>query len=125
MFDRAAKSTLKAAILLCASRSTPEDAVIELVDVLQAIRFAQGWLPHSVDVIENVGKPAAEHTLERALGLIMKGKDTRSEFMRSMHLTKRDTDWILDTLEERGLIRRQRMWKTERLFPTHVPKGRT
>lgn len=38
--------------------------------------------------------------------------------MQGYHLTARDATNMFETLEQRGLIKRQRVGKTEMLFPT-------
>jgi len=118
-FDRMAKSGLKLSILFAASRQQPSDdgITLELDDILRAIYYIDKWKQHTIDVISNAGKGVSERTLERALKLIKNGKNTRSDVMRSMHLTSREADWIFETLEQRGLIIRTRSGKAEKLYP--------
>ena len=119
VLDRLAKSGLRVATLLAAERQEPPQVTVELQDVLQAIRYIDGWLPHTLWVIENAGKAVSEKRLDQAMALIRKGKDTRSSVMRSMHLMARDADIIFDTLEQRGMITRHKNGKKEALYPTH------
>lgn len=123
--DRLAKSTLKVAVLLAAARQTPEDGKVhvELTDILRAIMFAEKWRSWASDVIANVGKTISERKLDQILAGIRRHPSigiTRSKLMQNYHLTARDADWILQTLDQRGLIRKVDSDKTQRLFPTVV-----
>lgn len=119
--DRLAKSALRVATLLAAERQADKEEIkVELIDVLQAIRFVEGWLPHTLTVLENVGKGENEQLLERAYKHILNGKNTRSAVMNAMHLSKRDADAMFDTLEERGFIIRTKDGKKEKVFPAHA-----
>lgn len=118
--DRLAKSGLKCAVLLAAVRQKPENTVVtvELKDVLHAFRYVQGWANWAADVVANVGKTVAERKVELVHNAINRGNGvSRSKIMQNYHLTARDADWILDTLDQRGLIRRLKDGKSERLFP--------
>lgn len=116
--DRLAKSTLKMAMLLAALREQPEEHItVEVQDLLRAIKFTDSWKDYTLYVIANAGKSLSEKTLDRAFTLIAGGKNARSHLMRSMHLTSREADLILDTLEQRGLIIRTKEGKLEKLFP--------
>jgi len=119
-FDRMAKSGLKLAIMFAASRQAPSadsDIALALDDVLRGIAYIDKWKGHTIEVVSNAGKGVSERTLERALKLIKNGKNTRSDVMRSMHLTSREADWIFETLEQRGLIVRTKSGKSEKLYP--------
>ncbi len=121
--DRLAKSGLKIAVLMAAARQDPSKnesgtVHVELDDVIRAIYYIDQWKDFSTQVVNSAGKSLSEKTLERALILIRRGKETRSAIMRSMHLTSRETDLILDTLEQRGFITRTKHGKKEKLLPT-------
>jgi predicted transcriptional regulator len=121
--DRLAKSGLKCAVLLAAARQKPKGAVVkvELNDVLHAIKFVQQWAVWSSDVVANVGKTVTEKKIELIWNAIKRGNGvSRSKLMQNYHLTARDTDWILDTLDQRGQIRRAKDGKSERLFPATI-----
>lgn len=117
-FDRLAKSGLKCAVLLAASRQTPteEGVIVGVEDVLQGIKYIDQWKEYTIEVLKNAGKTVAERTIERAYGLMRRGKLTRASLMNSMHLGSREADTLLDTMEQRGLIVRSRQSnKTERI----------
>lgn len=123
--DRLAKSGLKIAMLIAASRQDPNkdekgNIYVVMDDMLRAIFYIDQWKEYSTYVVNAAGKSMSEKTMERALVLIHRGKNNRSDLMRSMHLNSREADMILDTLEQRGYIRRTRSGKKEKLFPTTV-----
>lgn len=118
--DRLAKSILKSALLLAAARQKKETVVVEKSDILRAIKYGEQWRAHAEEIIKNVGMGGAERQLDTIYKAIQRRGDgvSRSTLMQSYHLTARDTDQIFATLEQRGLIRRQRAGRTELLFPT-------
>lgn len=118
MMDRLCKSLLRVAILLAAVRCTG-DVVIEMVDLLRAISMAEIWQAHATAVLLELGKSTAEKQIERALTYIKTNAGcAKAALMRSMHLTAKDSDWIISTLIQRGLIRAEAYGKERlRLFP--------
>jgi hypothetical protein len=123
--DRLAKSILKAAVLSSASRQKRDDDKIEVTveDILRAIKYGEQWYIYAQEVMAAVGKGSAERSLDTMYNAIARkqGGVTRSYMMQSYHLTARDADQIFATLEQRGLIRRQKQGRTELLtaVPTH------
>jgi hypothetical protein len=116
-FDRLAKSGLKMAVLIAASRMEGEEVVVELRDMLKAIMFIERWKVHSSMVINAVGKTAAEKQLERILRVIRDRPGIlRSEVMQLQRLNAREAEAIFRTLEERNLVNRIRRGRTELLF---------
>ena len=119
-FDRMAKSGLKISMIFAAIRQTPTEEghiTIELDDMLRAIYYIDKWKKFTIEVVENAGKGVSERQLSRAFELIKGGKDSRSSLMRAMHLVSREADWIILTLEERGLIVTSKQGKLQRLLP--------
>lgn len=105
LFDRLAKSTLKAAILLAACRKMSDTIEIDVDDVLLAIRYASGWREFAIDVVNGVGKSVAENQLETVMENIKRSPGvSRSRLMRNYHLTAREADAVFTTLEQRGLV---------------------
>jgi hypothetical protein len=105
LFDRLAKSTLKATILLAASRKLTETIEIGIDDVLLAIKYAIGWREFAIDVVNGVGKSVAENQLETVMENIKRTPGiSRSRLMRNYHLTAREADAVFSTLEQRGLV---------------------
>lgn len=105
MYDRMSKSTLKAAVLLSASRQREETVVVEESDIVLAIWYCRDWRNYGNDVVNGVGKNAAERSLERTLHAITRNPGiTRGKLMQTYHLTAREADAIFTTLEQRGQV---------------------
>lgn len=113
--DRLAKSGLKASVLLSASRQLVDSVVVEEQDIVRAFYYVEQWRPNSIELLENIGKSALEKDIDLVYGAIQRQPNVmRSKLMRDYHLTKRDADLIIDTLDQRGLISRVRSGKSER-----------
>jgi hypothetical protein len=110
LFDRLAKNTLKAAVLLAAARSVGKEGVtVEVSDILHAIRYAKQWRAYAVEVVNGIGKTTYERELERILNAVVKKPGvTRSQLMQSYHLTAQSANQIFDTLIQRGQITMKR-----------------
>jgi len=105
MMDRLAKSTLKASVLIAASRGVKSKIVVELKDLIKAISYAEKWRDYGISVIANIGMSTQERTIEQVYRAICRTPNIlRSTLMQNYHLTKRDADLIMSTLEERGLV---------------------
>lgn len=104
--DRLAKSGLKMAILLSATRIEPKVVVTE-ADVVRAFYYIERWSVFTLALIQNIGKTTSERTLERVLGSIkLQPGITRSALMQNHHLSSRDATLVFDTLEQRGLVKK-------------------
>jgi hypothetical protein len=116
-FDRLAKSILKAAVLIAASRKLAEGEVeVTEADIIKAAYFGEGWRTHVVDIMDNVGKGASERQLEIIMAAIRKRGDKgvqRSFLMQAYHLNAREVEDILTTLEQRNVIVRTRIAGTK------------
>jgi hypothetical protein len=113
--DRLAKSGLKAAVLIAASRMK-ERVVVEEQDILKAFSYVIGWREYAMEVIAGIGSNAQEHQITLIFEAIRRNPGVlRSTLMQNYHLTKREADNIFDTLEQRGLINRARAGRSERL----------
>lgn len=124
--DRLAKSILKAALLIAASRQRRDTIEIEVDDLLRAIKYGERWRFYVQDVTDNVGKSSLERQLDLILNAIRnKGEAgvSRSYIMQAYHLTARDTTYIFETLEQRGQILRHKAGRTEILIATSL-KGK-
>lgn len=116
-FDRMAKSGLKLAVLLAAARNPAPEIIVETQDIVRAFYYIEQWRPHTMMVIQNIGKSNNERHLDRMLRLIdLSPGIRRSLLMQQMHLTARDADAAFTTLEQRGLITRTRDGKSEKLY---------
>jgi predicted transcriptional regulator len=117
-FDRMARSILKMAIILGASRQRPNDdsiITIEESDVINAAWYAQKWGKYSVELVLNAGKAPREKYIQRVLRKIENEPGIlRSRLMQHLHMDKREADSVISTLEERGQIRRDKSGRGER-----------
>ena len=124
--DRLSKSALKAAMLMAASRQNPQDngnkVIVELDDILRSIHYAERWREHSIDILDNIGKSVTERRVEYVMRVIRQHKQgiRRSKVMQLARLTAREADWVLETLEQRAMIRRQRQGKGELVTPVSL-----
>lgn len=117
--DRLSKSILKAAVLLAAANKRDEEVVVEEIDILRAIYYGNEWKQHVDVVMEDVGKGSTERLLMNVLRMIVRQPGVpRSKLMQAYHMTSRDANSLFDTMEQRGLITRERAGRTEQLFPT-------
>jgi hypothetical protein len=102
-----ARSILKMGMILAATRQEPLDnhIMVEESDIINAAWYAQNWGRHSVELVLNAGKSVHEKILERVRLKIENNPNIlRSTLMQHLHLTKRETDDIIGTLEERRII---------------------
>jgi hypothetical protein len=121
VYDRLSKSILKAAILLACSRQKNDPVVVEESDVVRAAVYGESWRMYVREVMDNVGKGNVERQYDNIVRMVQRKPGmSRSALMQSYHLSARDTTSILDTLEQRGLISRQRQGKKEMLWPTEI-----
>jgi hypothetical protein len=105
LFDRLAKSSLRIAVLLAASRKLQDTVEVGIDDILLAIKYAIGFREYAIDVVNGVGKSAAESQLETVMDKIKTTPGiSRSRLMRNYHLSAREADAIFSTLEQRGLV---------------------
>jgi len=122
-FDRAAKSGLKMSLLIAAARNPTDDEfiIIEEKDIVRAFYYIEQWLPYTLDLMENIGVGASERQMEKIYkAIIRKPGITRSKLMQNFHLTSRDASLIFDTLEQRGVIIKQKVGRAEQYRPAGV-----
>jgi predicted transcriptional regulator len=117
-FDRLAKSTLKAAVLLAASIQRGDEVQVEEWHLLRAIYYAEQWRTFVKDVMSKVGKSSAEKQLDTIYNAIAKKPGiTKSRIMQSYHLDSRAASAILMTLEDRGMITKKASGRGFNLYP--------
>lgn len=113
VYDRLSKSILKAAVLIAATRQREDTLVVELRDLLLAIKYGEGWRDFANEVINGIGRTANEVLMQRILKTIRRHPSSpRSRLMQWYHLEARQADIIFNTLEQRGLIVATRMGRT-------------
>lgn len=103
--DRLAKSILKAAILIAASRELSEEIVVEENDILRAIKFGEHWRTYAEEVINAIGDNSSERKLEQIYNIIAGGAGVpRSRLMRLFKLSSREMNGVIDTLTGREQV---------------------
>jgi hypothetical protein len=121
-FDRLGRSVLKMSMILAATRQEPnKDNHIEVSenDVINAAWYAQKWGRHSIELIMNAGKAPREKYMDRVLHKIENSPGVlKSTLMQHLHLTKREADDIIQTLEERGQIKKDKVGNGWRFWIT-------
>lgn len=125
LFDRLAKSGLKAAVLLAAARQREERVVVEELDILQAIRYVEQWRAYAIEVVNGIGRTVFERDLDKILQAVIRRPGVgRAQLMQSYHLTAQTANQVFDTLQQRGQITMIRTEGTGRqtYYPT-ISKG--
>lgn len=120
-FERLSRSLLKMAVVLSAARQVPKDETItvEDFDVINAAWYVQDWGKYSIDLISNAGRGVGEKLLDRILAGIEKHPGIlRSNITQHYHLSKREADEVLATLEDRQLVRREQQGRGIRYWLT-------
>lgn len=121
VYDRLAKSILKASVLLAASRKLANPVVVEVIDIVRAMVYGESWRIYARDVMNSVGKGQTERLLDNVMGMIERQPGvTRSKLMQSYHLEARQATQIFDTLEQRGKVVRTTKGKTMYFHPATI-----
>lgn len=118
-FERLSRSLLKVAIILGATRQTPQEAVITITveDVTNAAWYIQDWGRYSVELVVNAGKKTSEKLLDKIVRVVLEHPGIlRSTIMKHYHLSKREADDVLSTLEDRQLIRKEKQGRGWRYY---------
>jgi len=116
-YARMVQSTLKVAMLLAASEERGDEVVIQERHIIHATYYLEGWLKHLHIVMNNIGKGTHERELDRVMGSVRRHEGiSRGQLMQNHHLSARDAEQILVTLEQRQQIHRQRAGRGERIY---------
>lgn len=110
-FERLSRSMLKMALLIAASRQTPQETLIPMGvdDIRKAASYIQLWGNYSLEMLENLGRNTTMRLIEKILDQIKRSPGIlRGDVMRGNNLTRRDMNEIQDTLEDRGQLNVQR-----------------
>jgi hypothetical protein len=120
-FERLSRSILKMGVLLAASRQEPDsknNLIVKTDDIATAAFYVQRWGEHSIDLILHAGEGQQEKKLERVVETVTNNPGIlRGILMRHFKMNKREADDILLTLEERGLIRKEKAGKGTAYWP--------
>jgi hypothetical protein len=124
-FERLSRSLLKVAMIFATTRQEPitteESTSIEIteIDIKNAAWYIQDWGRYSVELIMNAGKKASEKQLDKIVRVVAENPGIlRSTLMQHYHLSKREADDILGTLEDRMLIRKEKQGRGWRYYTT-------
>src|SRR5262245_17203011 len=113
VYDRLAKSILKAATLIAAARLQVDEVVVTVDDLLLAIKYGEGWRSYAVEIINGVGRSANEILLQRIYKTIKRHPGiSRSQLMQWYHLDARSAEIMFMTMEQRGIILATRVGRT-------------
>jgi hypothetical protein len=124
LYDRLGKSILKAALLMAAARQRENDVTVELDDIVRAIYYGEGWRAYAKEIVSEVGVSSDERKLKSVFASVERtGGCTRSTLMQHHRMTSKEADWVLTTLEQRGLILRTRSGRGEVINPMAQSKG--
>jgi hypothetical protein len=120
MFDRLAKSGLKAAVLL-ACLDMKDRVEVDDIHLMKAFYYVEQWRAGSVDLLANIGRTTTERQVQLLMRAIVKEPGIfRSALMQRYHLGAREAEAALMTLEQRGQLQRVKSGRSETLHPTVV-----
>jgi hypothetical protein len=116
--DRLAKSGLKAAMLIAASRRPAYPVKIDVPDIMKAFSYVTHWRDYAIDILTHIGITQTEHRINMVLHMVqLQPGINRGTLMRQFHLTAKDTDMIFETLAQRGQMKRTKKGLGEILEP--------
>lgn len=109
VYDRLAKSTLKAAILIAASQVSDQGSVVVTEeDLIHAIYYCRFWQEYVSEVVNGIGKTADERTIDRIVEFVKATEGAsvgRSDIMRMFRLDSKRAELIMSTIVQRRLVR--------------------
>lgn len=119
VYARLTISTLKAAVLIAASRQRDEKVTVHECDIVRAIRYGDDWRSYAADVINGIGATVLERKIQRILDSITAAPGiSRSNLMRKHNLTSQSARIVFDTLEDRGLITTGKFGRNTVYYPS-------
>lgn len=104
--ERLSTSTLKAAVLLAASRKRDDGLVVEEIDILHAIYYAQRWREYASEIVNGIGKTFDERLIDRIMTYVCVNDSgaSRAELMTIFQLDMKRADLIFGTMMQRNLV---------------------
>lgn len=120
-FQRLAFSMLKMATLIASTRRPPndDDNTLDVTkeDIHQAAWYIQRWGRHSVDLLENAGKPHIEKFLDKVTAFVnMNPGCSKSTIMKTFHMSAKEARETLETLSERGVLQVKKSGRVTKLY---------
>lgn len=115
--DRLAKSGLKAAILLAASRMDESGVTVTKEDITHAFYYVEQWRNWALEVVSNIGSTTYEKQIDMIYKQVTRDPNgvPRSIVMRNHKLSSRNADDIISTMVQRGMITQVKNGKSELL----------
>jgi hypothetical protein len=106
VYDRLCKSTLKAAMLIAASRQRGSVVTVDILDLLHAMYYANLWRSYANEVIHGVGKSPEERLIDKIIVQVKNtpGGISRSELMNYHRLNSKQAGAVFQTMIERSMI---------------------
>jgi hypothetical protein len=107
VYVRLTVSTLKAALLLAASRQREEGIIVEELDILHAIYYCRKWREYASEIINGVGKTYDERLIMKIYDYIGNNDLSgvpRAELMRVFQLDYKRADLIFGTMTQRNMV---------------------
>lgn len=120
MYERLARSGMKCAVLLAATRKFEESLTVDKEDMVRAFYYVEDWRKHAFDIVDGLAKSPFETLADKiAVAVVEHPGITRAEIMVTYRLRSKDADEIFNTLEQRGnVVRKGQRGKAERLWPS-------
>lgn len=106
VYERLSTSTLKAALLLAASRQRVDGVVVEELDILHAIYYAQRWREYASEIVNGIGKTYDERLIDKLLAYIRSSPSgaSRAELMNVFRLDMKRADTLFGTMAQRNMV---------------------
>jgi hypothetical protein len=108
VYDRLAKSTLKAAILIAASRQLDGGTVtVSLDDVVHAIYYCRHWHTYASEMVNGIGKSQDERMIDSIVDFVINAGPLgvgRSDILRKFSLDAKRGELLLTTINQRRLV---------------------
>lgn len=115
VYDRLAKSMLKAAILIAAARQRGSIVHVEKTDILHAIYYGRHWKTYGSEIVNGVGKSKEERLIDTIVTRLKtaSGGVARAELMRDYQLTNKHATELFATMLQRNLIHKTQFGSSE------------
>lgn len=107
VYDRLCTSTLKAALLIAASRQRAKTTVeVTKDDILHAIYYATQWRKYASEIVNGIGKSSDERLIDRIYTTIRDSRMgvSRAELMTMYRLDVKRADMLFTTMTQRNMI---------------------
>jgi hypothetical protein len=94
--------------------------VVEEKHLIRAIGYGENWKSYANEIMNGVGKGQAERFLDTIYNAILRNPGVnRSYLMTSYHLSAKEANQVFETLEQRNLIIRQKVGRSEVFSPVN------